>query len=188
GGGCGDAGWGKRLRELTAGAAANVLSLALSPEGSRLAAGQGVASRSVEPCDVLVWDVKTGRQVLALRGHVNGVAALDFHPGGKQLASGGNDGAVRLWELGAAEWSSGLVRASMGERRMHKIVLLRHGQSSWNLENRFTGWTDVDLSEAGVAEARAAGRLLREGGFDFDRVWTSVLKRAIRTAWLVLEE
>ena len=71
---------------------------------------------------------------------------------------------------------------------MHKIVLLRHGQSSWNLENRFTGWTDVDLSEAGVAEARAAGRLLREGGFDFDRVWTSVLKRAIRTAWLVLEE
>src|SRR5262245_39192370 len=71
---------------------------------------------------------------------------------------------------------------------MYKIVLLRHGQSSWNLENRFTGWTDVDLSEAGVAEARAAGRLLREGGFDFDRVWTSVLKRAIRTAWLVLEE
>jgi 2,3-bisphosphoglycerate-dependent phosphoglycerate mutase len=71
---------------------------------------------------------------------------------------------------------------------MYKIVLLRHGQSSWNLENRFTGWTDVDLSEAGIAEARAAGRLLREGGFDFDRVWTSVLKRAIRTAWLVLEE
>jgi 2,3-bisphosphoglycerate-dependent phosphoglycerate mutase len=71
---------------------------------------------------------------------------------------------------------------------MHKIVLLRHGQSSWNLENRFTGWTDVDLSEAGVGEARQAGRLLHEQGYDFDRVYTSVLKRAIRTAWLVLEE
>jgi 2,3-bisphosphoglycerate-dependent phosphoglycerate mutase len=71
---------------------------------------------------------------------------------------------------------------------MHTIVLLRHGQSSWNLENRFTGWTDVDLSDAGRAEARQAGRRLRADGFDFDRVFTSVLKRAIRTAWLVLEE
>src|SRR6478735_12397233 len=71
---------------------------------------------------------------------------------------------------------------------MHKLVLIRHGQSTWNLENRFTGWTDVDLSETGVGEARQAGRLLRQEGFDFDRVYTSVLKRAIRTAWLVLEE
>jgi 2,3-bisphosphoglycerate-dependent phosphoglycerate mutase len=71
---------------------------------------------------------------------------------------------------------------------MHKIVLLRHGQSTWNLENRFTGWTDVDLSEVGIGEARQAGKLLREQGYDFDRVWTSVLKRAIRTAWLVLDE
>jgi 2,3-bisphosphoglycerate-dependent phosphoglycerate mutase len=71
---------------------------------------------------------------------------------------------------------------------MHKLVLLRHGQSSWNLENRFTGWTDVDLTETGVGEARAAGRLFREGGFEFDRVYTSVLRRAIRTAWLVLDE
>jgi WD40 repeat protein len=94
---------GKRLRQLTAGEAANVLSLALSPDGSRLAAGQGVASRSVEPCDVLVWDVKTGRQVLALRGHVNGVSALDFHPGGELLASGGSDGSVRLWEVGGSK-------------------------------------------------------------------------------------
>ncbi len=71
---------------------------------------------------------------------------------------------------------------------MYKIVLLRHGQSTWNLENRFTGWTDVDLSEVGVGEARQAGKLLREQGYDFDRVYTSVLKRAIRTAWLVLDE
>ena len=71
---------------------------------------------------------------------------------------------------------------------MHKLVLLRHGQSSWNLENRFTGWTDVDLTEVGVGEARAAGKLFREGGFEFDRVYTSVLRRAIRTAWLVMDE
>lgn len=71
---------------------------------------------------------------------------------------------------------------------MYKIVLLRHGQSTWNLENRFTGWTDVDLSEVGVVEARAAGQLLAREGYDFDVVYTSVLKRAIRTAWLALEE
>jgi 2,3-bisphosphoglycerate-dependent phosphoglycerate mutase len=71
---------------------------------------------------------------------------------------------------------------------MHKIVLLRHGQSTWNLENRFTGWTDVDLSDAGRDEARQAGRLLRADGYDFDHVYTSVLRRAVRTAWLALEE
>jgi 2,3-bisphosphoglycerate-dependent phosphoglycerate mutase len=71
---------------------------------------------------------------------------------------------------------------------MYRIVLLRHGQSTWNLENRFTGWTDVDLSEAGIVEARSAGKLLLEQGFTFDRVYTSVLRRAIRTAWLVVEE
>jgi 2,3-bisphosphoglycerate-dependent phosphoglycerate mutase len=71
---------------------------------------------------------------------------------------------------------------------MHRLVLLRHGESAWNRENRFTGWTDVDLSENGVAEARAAGRLLRTGGFRFDVGFTSVLKRAIRTLWLALEE
>jgi 2,3-bisphosphoglycerate-dependent phosphoglycerate mutase len=71
---------------------------------------------------------------------------------------------------------------------MYKVVLLRHGESTWNRENRFTGWTDVDLSEAGVAEARAAGKLLREEGFSFDLAYTSVLKRAIRTCWIVLEE
>lgn len=71
---------------------------------------------------------------------------------------------------------------------MFKIVLLRHGQSTWNLENRFTGWTDVDLSEVGVTEAKNAGKLLRQEGYDFDRVFTSVLKRAIRTAWLALDE
>ena len=71
---------------------------------------------------------------------------------------------------------------------MPTLVLLRHGQSQWNLENRFTGWWDVDLSDQGVAEARAAGVLLKERGHDFDRCFTSVLTRAIRTLHLVLHE
>jgi|SRR5271169_4486423 len=71
---------------------------------------------------------------------------------------------------------------------MSKLVLVRHGESTWNKENRFTGWTDVDLSEKGIQEARQAGRLLRELGFVFDVAFTSVLKRAIRTLWLALDE
>jgi len=71
---------------------------------------------------------------------------------------------------------------------MPTLVLLRHGQSQWNLENRFTGWWDVDLSDQGVSEARAAGQLLKERGYDFDRCFTSVLTRAIRTLHLVLHE
>jgi len=71
---------------------------------------------------------------------------------------------------------------------MHKLVLLRHGESTWNKENRFTGWTDVDLSDRGREEARAAGRLLREGGYTFDLAYTSVLKRAIRTLGIALDE
>lgn len=70
---------------------------------------------------------------------------------------------------------------------MYKLVLMRHGESSWNLENRFTGWTDVDLTEQGVREAREAGVLLRESGFAFDLAFTSVLKRAIRTLWNTLD-
>ncbi|HSN98522.1 MAG TPA: 2,3-diphosphoglycerate-dependent phosphoglycerate mutase [Candidatus Nanopelagicales bacterium] len=70
---------------------------------------------------------------------------------------------------------------------MTKLVLLRHGESIWNLENRFTGWTDVDLTDKGREEAREAARLLKEGGFDFDVVYSSVLKRAIRTMWIVLD-
>ena len=69
-----------------------------------------------------------------------------------------------------------------------KLVLLRHGESQWNRENRFTGWTDVDLSEAGIAEARAGGRLLKTEGYAFDLAYTSVLKRAIRTLWIALDE
>jgi 2,3-bisphosphoglycerate-dependent phosphoglycerate mutase len=69
-----------------------------------------------------------------------------------------------------------------------KLVLLRHGQSSWNLENRFTGWTDVDLSEQGEREAHMAGHVLQEEGFTFDIAYTSVLKRAIRTLWITLDE
>jgi 2,3-bisphosphoglycerate-dependent phosphoglycerate mutase len=68
----------------------------------------------------------------------------------------------------------------------YKVVLLRHGQSTWNLENRFTGWTDVGLSEKGLEEAHTAGRLLKEGDYTFDIAYTSVLKRAIQTLWIVL--
>ena len=71
---------------------------------------------------------------------------------------------------------------------MHKLVLIRHGESTWNLENRFTGWTDVDLTERGVQQARAAGRVLKDQGYDFDVAYTSVLTRAIRTLWLSLDE
>lgn len=71
---------------------------------------------------------------------------------------------------------------------MKKLVLLRHGESTWNKENRFTGWTDVGLTEQGVAEAREAGRTLRDERFGFDVAYTSVLKRAIKTLWLALEE
>jgi 2,3-bisphosphoglycerate-dependent phosphoglycerate mutase len=70
---------------------------------------------------------------------------------------------------------------------MYTLVLLRHGESTWNLENRFSGWTDVDLSAKGVEEAEAAGRLLKEEGYDFDVAHTSLLRRAIRTLWITLE-
>lgn len=70
---------------------------------------------------------------------------------------------------------------------MQKVVLLRHGESTWNQENRFTGWTDVDLSERGLREAEQAGLLLRDGGYAFDIAYTSVLKRAIRTLWIALD-
>jgi len=71
---------------------------------------------------------------------------------------------------------------------MHRLVLLRHGQSTWNLANRFTGWTDVDLTPQGVVEAQESGRLLKNEGFAFDVAYTSVLKRAIRTLWIALDE
>lgn len=71
---------------------------------------------------------------------------------------------------------------------MYKLVLIRHGESTWNKENRFTGWTDVPLSERGEAEAKAAGRLLKKEGYIFDRAYTSVLRRAIKTLWSILEE
>jgi 2,3-bisphosphoglycerate-dependent phosphoglycerate mutase len=71
---------------------------------------------------------------------------------------------------------------------MYKIVFMRHGESTWNLANRFTGWVDVDLTDKGINEARTAGRVLREAGFKFDLAYTSVLKRAIRTLWLALDE
>jgi 2,3-bisphosphoglycerate-dependent phosphoglycerate mutase len=70
---------------------------------------------------------------------------------------------------------------------MYKVILLRHGESTWNKENRFTGWTDVDLTDKGIEEAKSAATLLKEGGYEFDIAYTSVLKRAIRTLWLVMD-
>ncbi|MGE5330191.1 MAG: 2,3-diphosphoglycerate-dependent phosphoglycerate mutase [Nitrospirota bacterium] len=71
---------------------------------------------------------------------------------------------------------------------MHKLVLIRHGESTWNLENRFTGWTDVDLTPTGVSQAMSAGKLLKAEGYEFDLCYTSVLKRAIHTLWYALDE
>lgn len=71
---------------------------------------------------------------------------------------------------------------------MYQVVLIRHGESLWNKENRFTGWQDIDLAETGIAEAKKAGAALKKEGFNFDIAYTSVLKRALRTCWLVLEE
>jgi len=71
---------------------------------------------------------------------------------------------------------------------MHKLVLIRHGESTWNLENRFTGWTDVDLTPTGVSQAMSAGKLLKAEGYEFDLAFTSVLKRAIHTLWYALDE
>jgi 2,3-bisphosphoglycerate-dependent phosphoglycerate mutase len=71
---------------------------------------------------------------------------------------------------------------------MHKLVLIRHGESTWNLENRFTGWTDVDLTDTGITQAKSAGALLKAEGYDFDVAYTSLLKRATRTLWHVLDE
>ncbi|WP_293994782.1 2,3-diphosphoglycerate-dependent phosphoglycerate mutase [Sphaerotilus sp.] len=71
---------------------------------------------------------------------------------------------------------------------MYKLVLIRHGESTWNLENRFTGWTDVELTPTGVEQARQAGRLLKEAGYDFDVAYTSVLKRAVWTLWHALDQ
>jgi 2,3-bisphosphoglycerate-dependent phosphoglycerate mutase len=71
---------------------------------------------------------------------------------------------------------------------MHKLVLIRHGESTWNQENRFTGWTDVDLNAKGLGEAKAAGQLLKKEGYSFDRSFVSLLKRALRTNWIILDE
>lgn len=80
------------------------------------------------------------------------------------------------------------MKINQKNKTMYKIVLLRHGESEWNKENRFTGWTDVDLSEKGIEEAKNAGRILKQEGFTFDLAFTSTLKRAIRTLWLATDE
>ena len=84
--------------------------------------------------------------------------------------------------------SLGPEQPPLADGAAFRVVLLRHGESTWNRENLFTGWTDVDLSETGTAEAHEGGRLLREGGYAFDLAFTSVLKRAIRTLWIALDE
>jgi 2,3-bisphosphoglycerate-dependent phosphoglycerate mutase len=82
----------------------------------------------------------------------------------------------------------GSAQHSKGSSSMYKLVLIRHGESTWNLDNRFTGWTDVDLTPLGVEQAMTSGRLLKEGGWEFDLCYTSVLKRATRTLWHCLDE
>ncbi|MDB5881718.1 MAG: hypothetical protein JWP43_1596 [Ramlibacter sp.] len=82
----------------------------------------------------------------------------------------------------------GLLALPQGHYPMYKLVLIRHGESTWNLENRFTGWTDVPLTDTGIEQARAAGRLLKEQGWEFDACYTSVLKRATHTLWHCLDE
>src|SRR5512140_3622893 len=95
-----------------------------------------------------------------------------------------------LWPNAGGLTGTTVVALMGGQRRrdtMHKLVLLRHGESAWNLENRFTGWTDVDLSPKGIEEATAGARLLKEGGYAFDVAHTSLLRRAIRTLWITLD-
>ncbi len=84
--------------------------------------------------------------------------------------------------------STTISDSSLAAGATHRVVLLRHGESTWNRENLYTGWTDVDLTDTGVAEAHEAGRLLRDGGYVFDVAFTSVLRRAIRTLWIALDE
>src|SRR5437879_1636445 len=103
--------------------------------------------------------------------------AIERAPRGPVAGSRGEEFLFRLVKTPSRE----------GDRAMIKLVLIRHGQSTWNLENRFTGWTDVDLSELGRQEALAGAKLLRDEGFTFDVAYTSVLKRAIKTLWIVLE-
>ena len=91
-------------------------------------------------------------------------------------------------ELGSAAKYAGRSAIKQRAIAMHRLVLLRHGESTWNKENRFTGWTDVDLTEKGREEAKVAGQLLKAGGFGFDFVYTSVLKRAIRTSFIAQDE
>ena len=115
---------------------------------------------------------------------------LDGEPRGFRSPGGGTRLAL-IPSLDAGLRPCFYVPPSSSKERndaMIKVVLLRHGESSWNLENRFTGWTDVDLSPKGIEEAHEAARVLKEGGYTFDLAFTSVLKRAIRTLWIVLDD
>src|SRR5262249_7438674 len=99
-----------------------------------------------------------------------------------------NDRISARAPAGVATVAAGRKNDRVRRYSMKKIVLLRHGESIWNQENRFTGWKDVGLSGKGLREATAAGQLLKQEGFEFDVAYTSVLKRAIKTLWIVLEE
>jgi 2,3-bisphosphoglycerate-dependent phosphoglycerate mutase len=97
-------------------------------------------------------------------------------------------GMTNCGTLGWIKRSESTLRQKRQDDSMKKLVLLRHGESEWNRENRFTGWTDVALDEKGIQEAAAAGRTLRQEGYVFDVAYTSMLSRAIKTLWIVLEE
>lgn len=99
--------------------------------------------------------------------------------------------ATRGWVQSGLAWRHAAVdkrRTSSALSMKYTLVLVRHGESTWNNENKFTGWVDCPLSEAGEAESHACGKLLREAGFSFDKAYTSTLKRAIKTLWIILEE
>ena len=129
-----------------------------------------VSDRAAGSCEL--WRYRAAGDVFL---QIEKWPAQDRHPGGRVRPQG--HGQVLPGALTPKD-----------EDDMYKVVLLRHGESDWNSENRFTGWTDVDLSDKGREEAKAAGQLLKKEGYAFDQAFTSVLKRAIRTLWLALDE
>lgn len=108
--------------------------------------------------------------------------------GDEWLCRGSSPSNLRHTSVTTESRSFRRLRLARGETSTYKLVLVRHGESTWNKENRFTGWTDVDLSEKGVQEAHEAGRTLWSENYVFDVAFTSVLKRAIRTLWIMLDE
>ncbi len=113
---------------------------------------------------------------------------LETNPLNYRLSASGFLAEIDRMQLEVREYLSPEPTEQAACGRIHKLVLLRHGESDWNRENRFTGWIDVDLSQQGRAEAKASAEILRAEGYTFDQAYCSVLKRAIRTLWIVLDE